>query len=85
MIRSPGELPPGAYDALQANLASWREARAAGVLVRVSIQGPNVPPCPLCEAVRDVLFNLDEVPTLPLPGCAHPPCCGAAYVARVLE
>ncbi|NPV56480.1 MAG: hypothetical protein HPY76_07405 [Anaerolineae bacterium] len=39
--------------------------------------------CPACQAMEGV-YNLDEIPTLPVAGCSHPGGCRCTY-SPILE
>ena len=72
-----GKLPPGAAEQLARSLDSWRQSKAMGLNVRVGIcSGPG---CQLAEALDGQSWALDDVPSLPIPGCIRSPCCGCCY------
>ena len=55
--------------------ARLAQARAAGVKF-ISVLGCNYPPeeCDAYRAVKDVIFEIDFAPELPLPGCDQKHC-----------
>lgn len=79
----PGEFDDVARQATLDRLAEWRRAVEAGVRLRITIQGSNINPCELCEALAGREFEVDDAPMLPLPGCLHSPSCAAVFVPRV--
>lgn len=72
-----GKLPPGAAEDLAEALRSYREAAKDGILKGVEIlPGPG---CAVAEAQAGTVYPVDQVPSLPLPGCERSPCCACDY------
>lgn len=66
-----GKLPPGAAAQHRKTLASYRQAVREGVRVDVEISPPGG--CLISDAQKGVVYSIDGVPSLPLPGCTRLP------------
>ncbi len=81
-IEYVGKLPPGAAEDLDQSLREYIEMAKEGTLQGVQIlPGPG---CAISEAQEGVVYQLDQVPALPLRGCKRSPCCACCY-SPVLE
>jgi hypothetical protein len=82
MVRTPidiekkylGKLWPGVAAELRETLAGYRRFARDGVQIQVKISPPDPGQCPAADAQRDVVYSLDSIPKLPLPGCSRSPC-----------
>lgn len=73
-----GKLPPGAKEDLAASLKSFRKSAKDGIIRGIEISpGPG---CSVAEAQAGTVYSVDDVPSLPLPGCKRSPCCGCDYL-----
>lgn len=72
-----GKLPPGAAEDLADALEQYRESAREGIVKGVQIlPGPG---CAVAEAQAGQVYPVDQVPSLPLPGCRRAPCCACDY------
>lgn len=77
-IFCPGQLPPGAAQAMAKEVKQWQES---GLCSGVEISaGPG---CDVAEAKKGKVYGFDDYPSLPLAGCRREPCCGCCYVPVV--
>ena len=74
-----GKLPPGAAEQLRKSLDQMRQYRANGIIRGVEICGPG-PDCEVSAALNGIVYDVDKVPALPMPGCVRSPCgCDKQY------
>jgi hypothetical protein len=69
-----GKLWPGMAAEPRETLAAYRRVAQDGVQIQVKIFPPDPGQCPVADAQRDVVYSLESVPKLPLPGCSRSPC-----------
>ncbi len=50
------------------------------ILTGIEVLGPD--DCPIALAQRGMVYPLDAIPMLPLPGCQHLPWCVCCYAGQ---
>ncbi len=78
-----GKIPPDCRENLTRNLKEYRKSAKDGIISGIEIHpGPG---CSIAKEQEGMVYDVNNVPKLPLPGCKRSPCCACCYLPVVNE